>query len=518
MGKTLNIPADYMPWIGWHDYHYEKQLKFIMAQRSFWEVVFKAGNGAGKTHILYWCLIGYALGCHPLQAEGLFPGPPISIKVLLNDFEHGLDKVFSETCLTEQSMPDGKVLGPMLPMSSVEKLWSRDDRSVTFKNKSVIFFQTSEQKKRHHSGTNFDILACDEEAEKSHYDESKRGLRTAKGGGRILHSFTPPFDEESKNKGPTWTKFDIIDPFKAGTDNDVYVVEACMKDNPAITEDFIKRFSKGKTEQQLRIQLYGEYPTWGKLVLTSFEPYLWDAKEKTGNLLPYDLDVPWYDGDVLFEMSVDWHGSKAPAVIWSFEYLGGPNKGDVVVFDEISPTEGKNLTILDTSVAIRQHEGHRNVKIRRFCDPKMADKNNALITGFTPKKEFQNCGIRFTDGWNREPYTSYSIIEDFLRGKGKGNLEHPRLFIKEDCKTLIHNMQNHYNVVKPDGSSIPDTQFSDYCSSLRYIMQNKSRKHKKKLSQNIVSNRTMPLTSYGGNDFAPYMNKGIDLSRLLERR
>jgi len=299
-----------------------------------------------------------------------------------------------------------------------------------------------------------------------------------------------------------------------------------MKDNPAITDDFIRRFSKGKTEQQIRIQVYGDYPTWGKIILSSFDPTLWNPKAKTGNLLPYDFEVPWYDHDVLFEMAVDWHGSKPPAVIWSFEYLHGPNKGDVVVFDEIAVTEGQNYTILDTAMAIREHEGHRTLKIRRFCDPKMADKNNALITGFTPKKEFQNCGIRFTDGWNREPYTGYSIIEDYLRGKGKQNLEHPRLFILETCKSLIYNMQNHYNVVKDDSTSRPDTQFSDYCVNLKYIMQNKSRKRKKNLSNAIVRNRTMPLTSYTDADFQPYMNgsfrdrkrrnpNDIDLSKLV---
>jgi len=506
-----------MPWLQWQERHYKQQEDFVYHQKDHWEVVFKAGNGTGKTHILYWCLIGYSLGLHPLQTIGAFPEPPITIKVLLNDFEHGLDKIFSETCLESQDMPDGSVIGPMLPKSQVLKFWSRDDRSLRWNNGSHIFFQTSEQKKKLHSGTNFDILACDEEAYKQHYDESKRGLRTAKGGGKILHSFTPPFDEESKNKGPSWTKFELIDPFDSGESEDIFVVTACMKDNPAITDDFIRRFSKGKTEQQLRIQIYGEYPTWGRLIFPSFEPYLWDPKAKTGNLLPYDFETPWNDPDVMFEMAVDWHGSKAPAVIWTYEYLHGPNKGDVVVFDEISPTEAKNYTILDTSIAIREHEGHRTLKIRRFCDPKMSDKNNALITGFTPKREFQNCGIRFTDGWNREPYTGYSIIEDFLRGKGRGNLEHPRLFVREDCKALIHNMKNHYNVSRGDGTASPDTRFSDYCVTLKYIMQNKSRKQKKNLSRVVTAARTMPLTSYSNADFAPYVKdrSKIDLSRLI---
>jgi hypothetical protein len=198
----------------------------------------------------------------------------------------------------------------------------------------------------------------------------------------------------------------------------------------------------------------------------------------------------------MFEMALDWHGSKAPAVLWTCEYLAGPNKGDVVVFDEISPLEAKGFTISQTATAIREHEGWRNERIRRWGDPKMKDKNNALITGFSPWDEFRHCGIRLTEGWNREPYVGYSIINDFLRGKGRSNLEHPRLFIRENCKTLIHNMRNHYNVPKGDGTAVPDPKFSDYCVCLKYIMNNKSRKIKKNMDRSGQFSK-WPLTSFG---------------------
>jgi len=87
------------------------------------------------------------------------------------------------------------------------------------------------------------------------------------------------------------------------------------------------------------------------------------------------------------------------------------------------------------------------------------------------------------EGWNREPYVGYSVIRDFLRGKGRGFEEHPRLFIKEGCKTLIHNMSNHYNVPRTGGLADPDPQFSDYCVNLKYIMQHKSRKIKKNMDR-----------------------------------
>ena len=74
-------------------------------------------------------------------------------------------------------------------------------------------------------------------------------------------------------------------------------------------------------------------------------------------------------------------------------------------------------------------------------------------------------------------------MNDFLRGKGKKNKEHPRLFIRENCRALIHNMKNHYNVAKGGGLADPDPKFSDYCVNLKYIMQNKSRKIKKNMDK-----------------------------------
>jgi hypothetical protein len=346
------------------------------------------------------------------------------------------------------------------------------------------------------------VLACDEEPVYQIYDESKRGLRNAKGGGRILHAFTPPFDEDEKQLGPSWTKFKLVDEFEKGNDPDIYVVRAAMKDNPAVTDEFIRKFCKGKTEEQIRIQLYGDYPLWGKMVFADFEDFMWDPKKKTGHILPIDFEVPFYDDDILWEMAVDWHMSKPAAVIWTFEYLSGPNKGDVVVWDEISPKMGEGMTITELKNAIREVEGWRNLKIRRFGDPKMKDKQNALISGFNAWDEFRHGEpkIRLTEGWNRDPGTGYSIVNDFLRGKSPNHKDHPRLYIKENCKTLRHNMKNHYWVRKTDGSSNPDPKFNDYCVSLKYILQNKSRKLRKRVVTAGKQSR-WPLSSFG-NEYA----------------
>jgi len=528
------IPKSWMPLLQWHQiYHYPKQLKFVEALRDYWEIIFLAGNGTGKSHIFYWSLSALALGIHPFW--DFVENPlPLRIKILVNDFEHGYGKIFTDTCLRDQYVTgiyevwkgekrivwfgseDGAlkyieeaqdselevkyrepmVIGPMLSEDPymITSYPSRDNKTLGFYNGSEFFFQTPEQKKKQHSGSNFDILGCDEEQPEPIYDESKRGLRTAKGGGRILHAFTPPFEEETKHRGPSWTKFKLIDPWERGEDSDVTVIRAAMHENPAISDEFIRKFSKGKTEEQIKIQVYGEYPTWGEMIHPDFDDNIWNPQLKTGHLLKYDFHVPFEDPDVMFEMSLDWHPSKPAGVVWSFTYNTGPNKGDVVFYDEISPQEGRGMTISAVSQAIREHEGWRQLRIRRWGDPKLKDKNNMLISGYSAWEEFRHCGIRLIEANNRNPESSISIVNDYFQGKGRNKPNHPRVFIVETCKSLRHNLKNHYWLRKGDSIPVPDPKFSDYCINLRYILAPKSSKIKKNMDQR--KENPWPLVSY----------------------
>ena len=496
---NIDLPKDWLPLFEWPGKHfYQKQIDYLEAIKDHWQVMFLGGNGSGKSLTLWWSAVALALGVHPYQ----FAEPPLKIKALITDFEHGYGKIFTETALRTLYLPDNTEVGPFLPHSMIDRFPSRDDRTLMLKNGSFIFFQTSEQKKRLHSGTNFDLLLCDEEPDFQAFDESKRGLRTAKGEGRILMALTPPFDDADRQKGPSWTKFKIVDPWEKGEDPDTKVIKAAMSDNPAITKSFIRKFCKGKTEEQIRIQLYGEYPTWGEMVFPDFDDFMWDPATGHGHLLPNDFEVPLDDPEILFEMALDWHNSKAPAVVWTFEYTTGPNKGDVVIWDEISPNEGKGFTITDCKVAIHEHEGWKSIngrlKVRRYGDPKMKDKNNALISGFNPWDEFRAKphSVRLMEAWNRDPGAGYSVVNDYLRGRSRGHEDHPRLFVKETCKTVRHNMKNHYWVKKGDQDPVPDTKFNDYCVGVKYILQAKSRKLRKR-GQGRYS-KQWPLTAWEG--------------------
>ena len=141
-----------------------------------------------------------------------------------------------------------------------------------------------------------------------------------------------------------------------------------------------------------------------------------------------------------------------------------------------------------------EHLDPDSLKIRRWGDPKMKDKNNALISGFSAWDEFRHCGIRLIEANNRNPEVGVAVVNDFLRGKGKINPDHPRMFVRESCRTLRHNLKNHYWKKREDGTGTPDPKFSDYCVNVRYHLAPKSRRVKKnlenyKLSISFLKNR-----------------------------
>lgn len=491
-----NFPNDWMPMLNeWPLRFHKKQWAFVRSLGTHKEILFVAGNGSGKSLVFYWSLCALLSGIHPKQK--MIGMPPIRMKVLVNDFEHGMQKVASETLFKGTWVKElGEEIAPMMPQSLIKKTWTKEDKTLYLTNGSRVEFMTSGQPRKQHSGTNFDVLGCDEEPDEGAYDESKRGLRTAKGGGRILWAYTPPYEEGA---GPSWSKYKLFDPWESreqGMEH-VNIIRASMADNPAIDAEYIEWFSQGKTDEQLRVQLHGEFPTWGQMIHPDFQDHTWDPINVKGHLLPFDWEVPYDDPNYNFEMAIDWHSSKPAAAVWTCE----DRDGNVYVYDELSPEVGREKTIAQLAEIIRQMEGRpqRRIRITRWGDPKMKDKNNVIIRGYSAWQEFRNCGLRLAEGYNRQPEVGASIVNDFLRGN---MTEHPRLFVKEDCVNVRKALRNHYWMKKPDDTGKPDPKWSDYPICVRYIVQQKSRKAKKGMFRR---KRKWGLTSYHGNPkFGPY--------------
>ncbi|MCK5601464.1 hypothetical protein KAR91_06340, partial [Candidatus Pacearchaeota archaeon] len=342
-----------------------------------------------------------------------------------------------------------------------------------------IWFVTSEQGWKFQRGGEQDILSCDEEGDERVWDELKRGLRNAKGGGKIYAGLTPPYE---LGQGPTWTKEKVLE--QSIDDPEMNVIHACMMDNPAITPKFIEEFNKGKTQKQIDVQIYGRYPTWGDLVHPDFQDRFWDPSKIDGHLLPNDTPMPDpYSVD--WVMAFDWHPSKPCAAV--FGYID--RSGNITFFDELDKQWAEGREISDLADAFLSTEGHPHHKrrFRRWQDPSAKSLYQATKRGFNAWDAFRKVGILTSAGKNRDPLVGISMVNEYFRGNRK---EEPRIFIYERLKYLRQYLVNHYWKRGEDNVGTPDPKWSDYPITVRYIVQEVGWKRK-------WGDKKWPLVSYG---------------------
>jgi len=492
------IPVNLLPMLTWPWFFYKQQLEYYFSDT--WQTWLIGGNGTGKSLLVYTTLALHMYGIHPKSLGE----PPIKIKVLVPSFDYVKDVALEKltenqriifTNLNPQQAqwvemlkktgiiinyrePDGDVEGalelpPLIPGDDIAVDYSREHKGLELKNGSSIWFVTSEQGWRFQRGGECDILSCDEEGDERVWDELKRGLRNAKGGGKIYAGMTPPYEE---GQGPTWTKEKILEA--SVTDPSIHVVNACMADNPAITPAFIEEFKKGKTQKQIDVQIYGLYPTWGDLVHPHFQDSIWDYKKKEGHLLENDTPLP-RNNDVDWVMAFDWHDSKPCAAIFGYFDRGN----NLTIFDELDKQIAEDLEVSEVADLFRRIEGNpvdyrRNLPVRKYTrwqDPSAKHKSNIIKRGQSAWAEFAKCGIVTRSGQNRDPSFGISIVNEYFKGNGK---DHPRIFIYERCHNLRRYLKNHYWKRGEDGIGKPDAKWSDYPICLRYIIQDEGTKRR----------------------------------------
>jgi hypothetical protein len=479
-----NLPKDFLPLLTWPKFFYRQQKEFVAS--NAWQTWFIGGNGTGKTLIVYWSDSTHLVGMHPNRLGS----PPVKIKCLVPSFDNvedvALEKLLDSQriiyplpatqkqemwikfLITQKALKDYDLdtgwieVGPLLPHSMIipKKGFSKDHKGIELKNGSSIWFSTSEQGWQAQRGGEQDILSIDEEGDERVTDECVRGLRNAKGGGKIIAGLTPPY---MPGQGPTWTKEKVLEA--SLSDPDIHVVNACMADNPAITQEFIKRFSKGKTKKQVAVQVYGDYPAWGDLVHARYQDRLWDKKKIDGHLLPNDTPLP-ENFEVEWLMSFDWHQSKPCAAVFGYK----DSDGNVVFFDELDKEWAEDKDIGDLCEAFFSLEGnpHHRRRFRRWQDPSAKHQYNAIKAGFNAWDAFRKEGVITAAGKNRDPEVGISIVNSYLDGNTKDS---PRVFFYERMKYTRQYLGNHYWKRGEDGKGRPDPKWSDYPICVRYILQ-----------------------------------------------
>lgn len=497
--QEIYIPKDWSAMVIWLEFFYKQQREF--RDSKSWQTWMISANGTGKSLVFYWVVVAHLLGIHPYP----FAKPPLTARIIVPSFDNVEEVALIKLLEPQAIVQHGNVIIPaeevgcLLPKSMIKHRggYNKEHRGIDLKNGSRIIWVTEIQGWSLMRGPEQDILGVDEECSDRVFDENVRGLRNAKNGGRIYGALTPPYEE---GRGPTWTKEKIVDA--SMEDPDINVIRACMADNPAINELYIKRFSKGKTREQIDVQVFGKYPSWGKIIHYPFQNRYWDSKKIEGHILPIDTPMP-ENWDVNWYMAFDWHPSKPCAAVWAWE----DSDGDIVIFDELDKLLAENKEIMDLAEIFKQIEGpNQGRKWRRWQDPSAKSKHKAINIGFNAWDEFRKHGIITSEGRNRDPDLGISMVNDYLKGNCK---DHPRLFIRENCVYTRQYVDNHYwkrMEGKPKGT--PDPKWSDYPICIKYIIQAVGTKWKDKGQQK----KKWPLTSYA----KPESNRQIiDLGRLM---
>jgi phage terminase large subunit-like protein len=471
----VGIPRDCIPLLnkdrtgekGWLDYFYASQRGFCVDPNFI--TFFLGGNGTGKTRIGAFNVIAHAAGVHPKRL-GL---PPMSIRCVAPSFEDGVKKIMLPKFYDSQLMPDGVIMGPMLPQSIVRKNFDDRGRKIVLKNDSIIEFMTHDQSVLQHAGAERDGIWWDEEPPKKLWNEGKARLRAAKGGGKMWLTMTPPFDPTAE---PSWTGEEL---YKAKPGN-VGIYTACMADNPAITKEFIDQFTLGMTPEEVDVRVYGRYPIFGKVVYPYFRDNYFDDPESPGNLIrPFDLPSWWKRVG-----AVDHHPSKACAALWGTrvsEDVDMFKAGDVIIYQEMGENETQDKPIRMLADIMKQKEGSLRPDWRVF-DQSMDQQQQGLKAGWSPTSEFAANGIFFAHGADRKWETGWSITNQYLQAAWAKDtvLErdpttgrprtHPRVFIFDTCLMTRNSLRSH-TWIRRGLKTEPGQRGKDHCDCLRYILQ-----------------------------------------------
>ncbi len=473
-----DVPEDWIPLITWQKYLYKQQREFMASDA--WETIFLTGNGAGKSRLLFLSAVLHMLGIHPKQ----FCKPPVRVRALVPSFDHVSTVVEELLHRPATIMQEGKVVaevGPMLPDSMVKEKYTKDHKRIILTNGSALYFVTGEQGRTGLRGTEQEILILEEESPQDCYDEVLRGLRGSKDGrGRSLIGLTPPY---FLNRGPTWSKRFLEESVN---DPEVHVVRAAMMDNPAIDNIFVENFKKNKTEDQVRCQLYGDFPSYGRLIYPFWQDRIWNPEKVDGHLVPSDTPLP-ENWDVNWVMAFDYHPSKPCAGVWGWV----DTNGDITIYDELDPDLAADKTIGELAEVFRQIEGFPRDKRewRRWQDPSARQKQQGIDKGWNAWTQFRKEKIVTSAGRNRDPMLGISIVNEYLQGNTK---DKPRLFVFESCKNLRYAMSNHFWKRGSEGTrAVPDAKHSDFPVCLRYILQELSGK-----TGSGIKQKKWPLTSY----------------------
>lgn len=357
---------------------YDKQQAFL-ASRAFRKAFF-GGNGAGKTHV------GVIDDLIQLVDEDVLPPhlrefkrwpPPFFLRVVVPKFGGPWEAVLQKF---RELTPRDQLLG-----DSFDKAFSKQDRTLKFKNGSSVLFNTSDQDVDAHAAVALHRVHFDEEPEGEHgrqvYDENLMRLRDFAPEAQVMFTMTPLF-------GLSWSYDELYERRGTEVTNGVYdgsdgcmCVVASLLDNPFIDGQALVSQLDHLSPEEKAARIDGRFVHFHGLVMQRWDPdrNVCDPPDKS------------HVQGLATLVGID-PGIARGGVVWA----AFDRDNSMLVYDELYPS---GWTVPQIAAAIRQKNKAWGVEPEGYViDP--SARNRVLTNAESVESLFAREGIYTIPGQN----------------------------------------------------------------------------------------------------------------------
>jgi hypothetical protein len=435
---------------------HEKQRLFHLSDKKI--RLFLAGNRAGKSTAGIEEDLFHATGQYPdWYPETGKMTPPTRGRIICTDFANGMGSVI---------MPK---IAELLPSDRIKRV-NKSPQGIIVKyilnNGSIIDILTHEQDTALFEGWSGNFCHFDEPPPRDKYIACQRGLVDFNG--RCWFTLTPLSE--------AW----IYDELYESKEDEIFVVEASIYDNPYLSKSSIESFERSLTPDEKEARIKGKFMHLTGLVYKQFNPDIHIIND-------FEIPQDWRIGNV-----IDPHDRKPHAIIWF-----AVDPFDTVYFcDELEI----NGTIKETSDKIKIKEGKKPATLR-IIDPNKGKSPAKVGSQVLIVDEFAHEGLYYN------PYISDNIVEGHLnvqkylmydKTKPIDSFNHPKMYVFRSCRKIIHSL-THYiwdDSVKDGSRDVrekPKDLNKDFSDCVRYALIVKPRYQK---DDYFVRSRQNSLTGY----------------------
>lgn len=413
-------------------------------------IIFTGPNQVGKSLIIAAGMSATVKGYQPWDQVRRRFKPPVRIALLLKDYDNHATKFLEQN------------LRPFWPKNSlkIDRTQSGGPRHITFHPYgSTVHIFTHDQESDRAEGGTYHELYVDEPCPRQHVIAIQRGLSFF--GGKTIFTMTPLSEP--------WIFDDVYNKAgnMGGERQDIYAITAFPDENLQskggyLDDESVRVFRENLSEEEREARVHGR---WAYLLGRVYKDF-----DERVHVLDDDL-VP--EKDRCYGVSVDPH-DRIPFAI-AFFYLTPTN--DLVFYDEFPHEPFENFTscnlVYDDYVPIlRQHPS-----FWKLIDPNFARKKSA-VNGLTVAEELQIRGLAFDTSVNDDLTAGHQAVAQRLKWdktRPRDALNQPKLFIKRNCRNLIHSIRSYiwsdWRGRASEGRSpkqVPVERYKHFCDCIRY--------------------------------------------------